>query len=165
MYIKTLWVFFEWPDQCYGMFSNGGTNVMACFRMGGTNVMACFRMGAPMLWPVFEWPVAGPMLWPVFEWPVAPGPMLWPVFEWPVAGHEAGFRLAGGLFSNGRWLWGKRNAHHAHQRQLVWPENKRSFGSPCRPSVGLDFGRKRTPHQEQLMRMMRVSLAPKGDQC
>ena len=37
---------FEWPNQCYGMFSNGGTNVMACFRMAGgrTNVKACFRM-------------------------------------------------------------------------------------------------------------------------
>ena len=35
---------FEWQDQCYGLFSNGGTNVKACFRMAG-----------PMLWPVFEW--------------------------------------------------------------------------------------------------------------
>ena len=47
------------------------------------------------------------------------------------------------------------------QRQLVWPENRRSFGSACRPSFGSDFGRKRTAHQEQLMRMMRVSFAPK----
>ena len=39
-----LWHVFEPPDQCSGMFSNGGTNVMACFRMG-----------APMLWHVFEW--------------------------------------------------------------------------------------------------------------
>ena len=48
-----LWHVFEWGHQCYGMFSNGGTNVMACFRMGG-----------PMLWHVFERPsLGGPMLW------------------------------------------------------------------------------------------------------
>ena len=29
-----------------------------------------------MLWPVFEWPLAGPMSWPVFEWPVGCGRFL-----------------------------------------------------------------------------------------
>ena len=98
-----LWHVFEWGDQCYGMFSNGGTNAMACFRMaepGGTNVMACFRMagGRTNVMACFRmaggWAlVLGPRVWALgfrglggtnvmacFEWRVA-GPMLWPVFE------------------------------------------------------------------------------------
>ena len=111
-----LWHVFEWGDQCYGTFSNGGTNVMACFRMG-----------RPMLWHVFEW---GPMLWHVFEWGHQcygmfsnggtnvmacfrmGGPMLWHVFEW---GDNIG---GGGPFEN---RLGNVGAIRKHNIALVPP--------------------------------------------